>query len=82
MQVGIIGSTVLGHWVSVPVGCVWSWPALGTLSLVLAVVVVCTGVFTDGLFDTDNLALLCAVALPNSLLSLENPKGLLDEIND
>ena len=33
-------------------------------------------------FDTDNLVLLCAVALLNSLLSLENPKGLLDEIND
>ena len=31
-------------------------------------------------FDTHNLVLLCAVALLNSLLSLENPKGLLDEI--
>ena len=49
MQVGIIGGAVLGHWVSLPVGYVWSWPALGTLSLVLAVVVVCTGVFADGL---------------------------------
>ena len=49
MQVGIIGGAVLGHRVSVSAGPVWSRPALDALSLVLAAVVVCTGVFADGL---------------------------------
>ena len=49
MQVGIIGGAALGHRVSVPAGPVWSRPALGALSPVLAVVAVCTGVFANGL---------------------------------
>ena len=49
MQVGIIGGAVLGHRVSVPAGAVLSRPALDGISLDLAAVVVCTGVFADGL---------------------------------
>ena len=44
MRVGIIGGTVLGHRVAVPAWPVWSQLALGVLSLILAVVGVCTGV--------------------------------------
>ena len=49
MQVGIIGSASLGHRVAVPAGPVRSRPELGALSLVLAVVLVCTGVLAAGL---------------------------------
>ena len=80
MQVGIIGGAALGRRVVVPAGPVWSWPAPGAISLVLAVVVVCTGVLAAGLLI--HITLFCAVALLYSLLSLENPKGLLDEINN
>ena len=49
MQVGIIGGAALGRRVAMPAGPVWSWPALGTISLVLAVVVVRTGVLAASL---------------------------------
>ena len=49
MQVGIVGRAALGHRVSVPAGPVWSWPALGALSLVLAVVALRAGVLAAGL---------------------------------
>ena len=44
MQVGAIGGAVLGQRVVVPAQPVWSLLVLAALSLVLAVVVVCTGV--------------------------------------
>ena len=44
MQVGPIGGAVLGQRVVVPARPVWSLLALVTLSPILAVVVVCTGV--------------------------------------
>ena len=49
MQVGIIGGAALGHRVAMPAGPVWSRPMLGAILLVLAVVVVCTGVLAAGL---------------------------------
>ena len=44
MQVGAIGGAVLGQRVVVPAQPVWSLLVLAALSLILAVVVVCTGV--------------------------------------
>ena len=44
MRVGILGGVVLGQRVAVPAWPAWSLRALGSPSLVLAVVVVCAGV--------------------------------------
>ena len=46
MQVGILGGMVLGQRVAMPAWPAWSLRALGALSLIFAVVVVCTGVPT------------------------------------